>query len=221
MIKIEIEKIKNTCIILNSVMYKPTESKRDIDYYELPCNSEENKIQIIHYSGNDMNRVRAVFDESKSIYKVMKSLNIDLYYCKMEFFIAETKHNNFLKLKVKQHKHKDLIGKSNYCEIALVQKKNVYTSDLSVTYYPSNKVKYWVFLIEFLTDILAFIIFMVCDICLGVYCIQNWDNPLTSFDSARFIHTVVPAGIIAVVLFILDFIRIRKHTMLIGKKKNK
>ncbi|MDE6413045.1 MAG: hypothetical protein K2K42_04030 [Eubacterium sp.] len=219
MIKIEIEKIKNTCIFLNSVMYKPTESKRGIDYYELPSCSEKSRVQIIHYSGNDLNGVQAVFDESKSIHQVIKSLDIDLYYCKMEFFITEAKRNNVLRLKVEQHKHKDMIGKSAYCELIMVQKKNVDFSDILISYYPSNKVKYSVFLIEFFTDIIAFAILIVCDIWWGIECIKHWDNPTRYDNPFNFYVNVIPLGIAAIVFLILDFVRIKKHTLLIGKKK--
>lgn len=219
MIKIEIKRIKNTCIFLNSIMYKPTESKNGVDYYELPSCSEKSRIQIIHYSGNDLNSVRAVFNEIQSVRQVIKSLDIDLYYCKMEFFIAETKHNNVLKLKVEQHEHRDLIGKSAYCELVMVQKKNINTSDLFVSYYPSNKAKYLVFIIEFLSDIIAFVIFMACAVRWGIGCIKHWDNP-TRWDNHFYLFfTVIPAGLIAIILLILDFIRIRKYTLLIEKKK--
>ena len=78
MIKIQINRVLETCIVVDSAVYKPVYSCEATDFYEIPCKlNEKINMQIIHYSRsyNVINNKRN--NKLHSLIGEMKSLDID------------------------------------------------------------------------------------------------------------------------------------------------
>ena len=103
MLAIQIAKINNTCVCLDKKVYNPIRTINGVDFYELPINDSERKhISIIHYSQNNPNSIKSVFDNNQKLYNEIKSTDINLFYCKIDFWIKKIKQKAYLKLKVEQ-----------------------------------------------------------------------------------------------------------------------
>lgn len=220
MVKIQIEKIKSTCIILDSILYKPVKTKDSVDFYEIPCALNKLlNIQIVHYSDVCTESVCAVIDykdnKYSSIIKEMKSLNISLYYCKLTAEIYVTKANSFLSVCTKENKSKDIIGCSSYYSLNIIQRKNVFIDNFRVQYYPSKKIKYTIFFVEIFLQLIGFIVFFTATIINGVYCIKYWNNPSLYIGPYPFFLTVIPMLIASLVLILLEIKRVAKYTLAI------
>lgn len=219
MFKIQIQKIKNTCIIVNSILYKPLKTENSVDYYEFPCNLNETlNFQIMHYSGNSNTEIYSVINykggnKYDSLIKEMKSLNIDLYYCQLNVNITVNKANSILVINTEKNKHKDIIGYSSYCELNIIQRKNVSIDILNIQFYPSKKIKYAVFFLEIFLQLSAFIAFDIAILIVGIYCIERWHNPGTYIGPYPFFLTVIPMSIVSLVLIILELNRVAQHTL--------
>ena len=174
-LKVEIKKIKNTCILLDSVLFTPIETKNGIDYYELPCELQRSyEIKVIHYAGNSFNGIGAVLDRNgkgafKSVISEMASYNIDLYYCEITASFIASRQNAFLHFEVLQITGKDLISCFSYCNLRLIQNKNIVLSECIYHCYPSNRIKRFVFLIEIISSLFIFAIFMMVVVTLLTY----------------------------------------------------
>lgn len=217
-LKVEIQKLKNTCIMLDSVLFKPVETKDNVDYYELPCELQKNyDIKIIHYAGNSFNGIESVIDRNekgafKSIISEMKSFNIDLYYCEMIASFTVTKQNAFICFETEQIENKDFIGKSSHSIFKIKQRVNVQISNSAMHCYPSKRVKYSVFLIEILSTILELFIFLI----VIMLAIDNYvqieirnGNEVGLYPYVAFI----PFAIVCIILLILEIRRVIKRTL--------
>lgn len=83
MIKIQINRVLETCIVVDSAVYKPVYSCEATDFYEIPCKLNENiNMQIIHYSRSYNAGIYSVINNKRnnklhSLIGEMKSLDID------------------------------------------------------------------------------------------------------------------------------------------------
>ena len=218
-LKIQIKKLKNTCIVFNSVLYKPVETKNDIDYYEIPCDlSHTYQVDIYHYAGNNKNSIEAVIGKNgnsvfESIYKTAKSLDIKLYFCKIHMSLSIKKPKSYIFIEVQQKSKKDIIGTSSHCALSISNEKNVDITNLKFNFFPSEKVKYGVLFTELIIQLLSFFIFFVSIIIAGSYCIERWDNPGTYVGPYPFFAYVIPFAIISITLISLEIIRVAKNTI--------
>lgn len=218
MVKIQIEKIKKTCVILDSILYKPVKTKNSVDFYEIPCALNKLlNIQIIHYSQFYTENVCSVIDykddKNSSIIKEMKSLDINLYYCKLTAEIYVTKANSSLVICAKENKRKDIIGYSSYCSLSIIQRINVSVDNFRVQHYPSKKIRYAVFFVEIVLQLIGFIIFFTATIINGAYCIKYWNNPSLYIGPYPFFLTVIPMMIVSLILILLEIKRVAKYTL--------
>ena len=153
MLAIQIAKINNTCVCLDKKVYNPIRTINGVDFYELPINDSERKhISIIHYSQNNPNSIKSVFDNNQKLYNEIKSTDINLFYCKIDFWIKKIKQKAYLKLKVEQVIQKDFIGTNSYCQINIVQ-KNIEVYDTLQFFFPTKKIGFLVFFIEFISQL--------------------------------------------------------------------
>lgn len=218
--KMQIQKIKNTCVFFDSVLYKPITTKDNIDYYELPCELQKSyDIKVIHYAGNSLNNTESVIDRNgnsvyKSVIKEMITFDIDLFYCEMFASLTVTKQNAFIGIETTQIKNKDFIGKSSHCILKIKQRVNVQISNCAMHCYPSKRVKYSVFSIEILSTILELFIFVI----VIMFAIENYiqidirnGNELGLYPYVAFI----PFAIVGIILLILEIRRVVKRTLLI------
>ncbi len=216
---VKINKIKNTCIYFNSILYTPVESKNMMDYYEIPCElNKKYEMKIIHYSGTNSQGIGAVISRTgKSIYndilKEMKSLDIDLYYCQIDTAITIHKSNATIIINTEKIESSDIIGKSSFCRLKIVQNKNTKLEDCKLKYYPSNLVKVYVYLIETILSILGFFAYSVVLIIAGDYSIERWNNPASNVGPYPFFLVIIPMAIISIVLIILELNRVAKNTL--------
>lgn len=212
-IKIRINKIKNTCVIFDSVLYSPIKENCCFDFYEIPCEiGKKYKIEIVHYSGNKITGIESVINnindnKCKSVFFEMKSLDINLYYCKISAQITINKENQFIEIDSEQIKHKDIIGESSFCKLRIVQIKNVILDEMKIDYYSSKKTKTAVYFLEIFLPMLSFIVLCSVSPLAINYYIEQEMNPYLSVGSFY---------IILIVLMILELIRVAKHTLKIG-----
>ena len=221
MLKIQIKKIRNTCILFDSVLFRPVETKGDVDYYELPCELQRNyDIKIIHFAGESNDGVEAVIDGKgksalKSIISEAMSFNIDLYYCEMTASIMATKHNAFISIEISQIKNKDFIGSSSHCVLKIKQKINADLSNSITNFYPSKKVKSLIFLIEIASIVLEFPLYIVVSVFATNYYIERliWNE----YDVKPYHYLIfLPLTIVVSILTILEIRRVIKRTLRIG-----
>lgn len=82
MIKIQINRVLETCIVVDSAVYKPVYSCEATDFYEIPCKlNEKINMQIIHYSRS----------YNAGIYSVINNKRNN----KLHSLIGEMKHSLF------------------------------------------------------------------------------------------------------------------------------
>lgn len=218
MLKVQIKKIKNTCIFFDSVLFRPVETKGDVDYYELPCELQRYyDIKIIHFPGDSLDGVEAVIDGKgksafKSIISEAKSFDIDLYYCEMTASIMATKHNAFISIETSQIKNKDFIGSSSHCVLKIKQKINADLSNSITNFYPSKKVKSSIFLIEIASILLEFPLYIV----VSVFATNNYIERLiwNEYDVKPYHYLIfLPLTVVVAILTILEIRRVIKRTL--------
>ncbi len=218
MIKIQINKIANTCVIIDSVVYEPMKSEGITDFYEIPCElSKKFNMQIIHYSGDCKIGIYSVInykDKNKyrSLINEIRSLDINLYYCQLNINVVVNKNNSKLFVNVENICSKDIIGSSTYCKLKIVQKINMQIDILNIQYYPSKKVKLMVFFIEILFQLLGIVVCFVGVIIAGKYTVERWYTP--EFGMSYFLQ-IVPLDIFFLIMLILELYRVAKHTLMI------
>ena len=219
-LKVEVKKLKSTCIMLDSVLFKPIETKNDIDYYELPCELQKSyDIKVVHYAGNSLNGIESVIDREgkgafKSVIAEMMSYNIDLYYCDMTAVFTVTKQNAFLHFEVSQISGKDLICYFSYCDLKLIQRKNVEITNCVFHFYPTKRIKRLVFVLEMISSLFVFTFFMI------VYFLATSNrvememvyNPGEKIGIYPYI-VFLPIAIADIVLIIIRIVKISKYTL--------
>lgn len=224
-LKVEIKKIKNTCIMLDSVLFKPVETKDNIDYYELPCELLQSyDLKVIHYAGDSFNGIGAVLDRNgkgafKSVISETASCNIDLYYCEITASFIASKQNAFLHFEVLQITGKDLLSCFSYCNLRLIQHKNIDLSDCIYHCYPSKRIKRFVFLIEIISSLFIFAIFMI--MCLLATSnrveMEMLYDPSGNFGIYSYL-VFLPVAIADIVWIIIRIAKISKNTLKIDRK---
>ena len=219
-LKVEIKKIKNTCILLDSVLFKPVETKENIDYYELPCELEKSyEIKVIHYAGNSFKGIESVIDREgkgtfKSVIAEMTSFNIDLYYCDMTAVFTVTKQNAFLHFEVSQISGKDLICCFSHCDLKLVQRKNIEITNCVFHFYPTKRIKRLVFVLEMISALFVFAFFMIVYFFatsnrVKMEMIYNPGEKIGIYPYVVFL----PVAIADIVLIIIRIVKISKYTL--------
>lgn len=218
-LNVQIKKLKNTCVVFNSVLYKPVKTINDVDYYAIHFDLlQEYQFEIYHYAGDIKENIEAVIGKSgksvfESIYQVAKSLDINLYFCKICANCKIKKSKPFVFMEVQQETKKDIIGNSSHCVLNISTIKNIDIKNCEFEFFPSKKIKYGVFFTELFLQLLGFFIFFALIIMAGIYCFERWDNPGTYVGPYPFFAYVIPFAIISIVLISAEIHRVAKNTI--------
>lgn len=219
MIKIQINKVLETCIVVDSAIYKPVYSCEATDFYEIPCKlNEKINMQIIHYSRSYNAGIYSVINNKRnnklhSLIGEMKSLDIDLYYCRLNAIVVSKKSNSNIIINVEKICCKNIIGNSSYCDLKIIQNKNAQIDALNIQHFPSKKVKLCTFFVELLFSLCGFVLCIVGVIIAGKYTVEHWYNAESGSSPFIYFLEIVPLCLFFLIMLVIEIKRVVKCTL--------